>query len=104
MAVSLVPLFLKGADGVAFAGPVYLVAVLLLNAVLVVQSARLFKVPERAQASSLFHYSMLYLALLFVALAAERAGWQAAVAAIFAGWLCFELEKLSRPLGKTAAG
>ena len=102
--VSLVPLFLKNAEGIAFAGPVYLCAALLLNAVLVAQSARLFRVPERAQASSLFHYSMIYLAFLFVALAVERAGWQAALAAIFAGWVCFELEKLSRPLGKAAAG
>lgn len=104
VAVSLVPLFLRGADGLPFAGPVYLCAALLLNAVLVAQSTRLFRVPERAQASSLFHYSMIYLAVLFVSLAVERAGWQAALAAIFAGWVCFELEKLSRPLGKTAAG
>jgi hypothetical protein len=64
---------------------------------------RLFRTPDRSAASALFHYSMLYLALLFVAFAAERAGWSAVLATVFAGWVCFELEKLARPLGKAAA-
>lgn len=53
-------------------GGLYLGAALLLNGVLVWRSAQLYKRPERPQASSLFHYSMLYLALLFLAMAIDR--------------------------------
>lgn len=56
-----------------WSGVTYLASVALLNVWLIVLTARLFKSPERKQASSLFHYSMIYLALLFVAFAADQA-------------------------------
>ena len=62
-------------DGHAAVGWFYVVAAVLLNAWLLVLSLRLYRTPERRQASSLFHYSMLYLALLFLAMAIDRAHW-----------------------------
>lgn len=56
-----------------WSGLTYLASAALLNVWLIVLTARLFKSPERKQASSLFHYSMIYLALLFVAFAADQA-------------------------------
>jgi len=50
----------------------YLVAAIALNGVLVWLTIKLYQRPERPQASSLFHYSMLYLALLFLAMAIDR--------------------------------
>ncbi len=100
--VSLVPFFLHDADGVPWAGRFYMGAVLLLNAALCWYSARLWKSPEKPQASALFHYSMLYLGLLFVALGVERAGIMAAIVPIAALWICFELEKLCRTDAKIA--
>ena len=50
----------------------YLVAALALNAVLALRSLRLYLAPDRPRASSLFHYSMLYLALLFLFMAVDR--------------------------------
>lgn len=110
--VSLVPFFLMGADGEPLAGKFYAGAVLLLNVALAWFSLRLWKSPEKPQASALFHYSMLYLGLLFVSLAVEKAGVMAAIVPIGALWICFELEKLCRTeakiaaetVGKTAAG
>lgn len=54
------------------AGWLYLVAVIALNLVLLQQSVELYRLPERRQASRLFHYSMLYLALLFLVMALDR--------------------------------
>jgi protoheme IX farnesyltransferase len=51
----------------------YLVTAVLLNAVLVWYTIKLYQRPDRPRASSLFHYSMLYLALLFLAMAIDRA-------------------------------
>ena len=100
--VSLVPFFLHGADGTPLAGAFYLGVVLLLNAALCWFGVRLWKSPEKPQAGALFHYSMLYLGLLFVALGVERAGIMAAIVPIAALWICFELEKLCRTEAKIA--
>ena len=54
-------------------GWIYAGAALVLNALLVRYCARLFKTVDRPRASGLFHYSMLYLALLFLAFAIDRA-------------------------------
>jgi protoheme IX farnesyltransferase len=53
----------------------YLVAALLLNGMLLVRSLRLYQTLERSWTLSLYKYSMLYLALLFVAMAIDRALW-----------------------------
>jgi protoheme IX farnesyltransferase len=66
VAASALPFLLPGV------GWIYLVGVVLLNAYLVVKSAQLYRAPDRPRASSLFHYSMLYLALLFLFLAIDR--------------------------------
>ena len=66
--VSLLPLFVRPGLGVF-----YLVAAVLLNAALLLQSLRLYQKIERPRASSLFHYSMVYLALLFLMMAVDRA-------------------------------
>lgn len=63
-AVSLAPILL-GATWY------YGLAALVLNAVLLRGCARLYRQVDRPRASSLFHYSMLYLALLFLALAVD---------------------------------
>lgn len=54
-------------------GPGYLVAALLLNAVLMLRVYRLYRVIERQTALGLYKYSMLYLALIFLAMAVDRA-------------------------------
>ena len=64
--VSLLPFFQRETS------ILYLVGALVLNAVLALRSLRLYQAPDRPRASSLFHYSMLYLALLFLALAVDR--------------------------------
>ena len=51
---------------------IYLVSAVLLNIVLVRFCAKLYVRPERSQAKHLFHYSMLYLALLFLAMALDH--------------------------------
>lgn len=53
-------------------GWVYLAPAAVLNLVLVVQSLQLLKNPERPRAVRLFHYSMVYLALLFLMIAIDR--------------------------------
>jgi heme o synthase len=58
--------------GLHYAGWLYLIGAMLLNAVLVKYAARLYARPERPQASHLFHYSMLYLALLFLMMAVDH--------------------------------
>ena len=68
---SLLPLVFREGNFLA-AGWLYGMAALLLNGLLVLRSIKLYQQPDRKQASSLFHYSMIYLALLFVALAVDR--------------------------------
>jgi protoheme IX farnesyltransferase len=53
-------------------GWIYVSAAIVLNVVLVERCLRLVRKTERPQASSLFHYSMLYLALLFLGIAIDR--------------------------------
>jgi protoheme IX farnesyltransferase len=53
------------------AGVLYLCAALLLNACLLVLAQRLRRATTPARAGVLFHFSLLYLALLFVALAVD---------------------------------
>jgi protoheme IX farnesyltransferase len=75
VAISLAPFLLPfqvGAATVPGASWIYLSAVVLLNAILLQRSVQLYRNPTRPRASSLFHYSMLYLALLFLALALDR--------------------------------
>lgn len=54
------------------AGRIYFVSILLLNALLLLRSLQLYWKPSRPRASRLFHYSMAYLALLFLMLAIDR--------------------------------
>lgn len=53
-------------------GWLYVASAATLDAVLVLKSVQLLRQADRPHASSLFHYSMLYLALLFLALAIDR--------------------------------
>lgn len=53
----------------------YLVIALLLNGLLLARSLRLYQTLERSWTLSLYKYSMLYLALLFIAMAVDRAMW-----------------------------
>lgn len=70
-AASLSPLVIR--DGNSFAaGWFYGVAAILLNSLLMVRCIQLYRQPDRSNASKLFHQSMIYLALLFVALAVDR--------------------------------
>lgn len=73
VALSVLPLALpNGAGGSAAVGWIYLGAAALLNVVLLQRSFSLYQKPDRPHAVSLFHYSMLYLALLFLAMAIDR--------------------------------
>jgi protoheme IX farnesyltransferase len=63
VAATLLP-FLWHAAGIA-----YLVAALVLGAVLLAMAVALVRTTSRRRASQLFHFSLLYLALLFVAMA-----------------------------------
>ncbi len=67
VAVTAVP-FVQGQ-----AGWLYLGSAVLLNAYLLILCGKLYKVIDRPRASRLFHYSMLYLALLFLMVAVDRA-------------------------------
>jgi len=67
VAATLVPGF-TGTFGAA-----YLAAAVLLDAVLYVLAWRVWREATPARAGVLFHYSLLYLALLFVAVAADAA-------------------------------
>jgi protoheme IX farnesyltransferase len=73
--ISLLPFMLRQENGRLMAGGFYLGAAVLLNAVLLWRSFRLYQQPDRSRAKSLFHYSMLYLALLFLALAVDKVRW-----------------------------
>jgi len=75
VAISALPVLLQGRNGQSAVGWIYLAAAGLLNVVLVLRSAQLYRHPDRPRASSLFHYSMIYLALLFLAMAVDRAHW-----------------------------
>jgi protoheme IX farnesyltransferase len=54
-------------------GPVYVVCAVLLDGVFCVLAWRLWRQGTAARAAVLFHYSLLYLALLFVAVAVDAA-------------------------------
>ena len=56
-----------------FFGVLYLVAAGVLGAVFVALAWRLWRSSTPARASALFHYSLLYLALLFAAVAVDAA-------------------------------
>jgi protoheme IX farnesyltransferase len=73
--ISTMPLLLQGRSGHSAVGWVYLAPAALLNAVLLLRSLQLLRRPDRPRARSLFHYSMVYLALLFLAMAVDRAHW-----------------------------
>ena len=66
VAITLVPVLAR------LVGWTYAAIAAALNIYLLVLCIRLFRSPERPQASRLFHYSMLYLALLFTAVAVDR--------------------------------
>lgn len=53
-------------------GPAYLGGAALLNLVLFARSLQLYRKPDRPRAVSLYKYSMLYLALLFVVMVVDR--------------------------------
>ena len=53
-------------------GLIYFVSAIVLSGVLLVKSIQLFQKVERKQASALFHYSMIYLAVLFLMMAIDR--------------------------------
>ena len=55
------------------AGWTYFVGALILNAVFVVLALRLWRMPSRARAKATFHYSLVYLALIFVLMAIDAA-------------------------------
>jgi protoheme IX farnesyltransferase len=55
------------------AGWTYFVGAIVLNAVFVALAFRLWRRPDRAMAKATFHYSLLYLALLFVLMAIDAA-------------------------------
>jgi protoheme IX farnesyltransferase len=65
--VSVMPLF-QSDLGIAYFG-----GAVLLNLVLFARSLQLYRKPDRPRAVSLYKYSMLYLALLFVVMAVDRA-------------------------------
>lgn len=73
VAISLLPMLMRESGQTATVGLFYIVSAVVLNAVLVVRSVQLYRVNDRPHASKLFHYSMLYLALLFLAMAIDRA-------------------------------
>jgi protoheme IX farnesyltransferase len=69
VALSAVPLAL-GDVGWLYSG-----TAVLLNGVLMLRSLQLYKQPDHPRAGSLFRYSMVYLALLFLAMAVDRTMW-----------------------------
>ena len=71
VAISAAPAILHAANGLPAFGGLYLGAAVLLNALLLALSARLYRRPDRPGARVLFHYSMVYLALLFAAMAVD---------------------------------
>jgi protoheme IX farnesyltransferase len=65
-AVTLAPFFLPEV------GWIYAVTALVLNCILIYLCFQLYRRIDRPRASSLFHYSMLYLAILFLMFAVDR--------------------------------
>jgi len=65
-AVSLVPFFIHRL------GVLYLVSAILLSGLLIAKSVKLYNNVERKEASGLFHYSMIYLAALFLMMVLDR--------------------------------
>lgn len=53
-------------------GYIYVVSALMLNVPLIAMAIRLYRQTDRPHASRLFHYSMLYLAILFLMVAIDR--------------------------------
>jgi protoheme IX farnesyltransferase len=53
-------------------GWIYAVTALILNVILLYMCVKLYQQVDRPRASSLFHYSMLYLAILFLMFAVDR--------------------------------
>ncbi len=72
--ISLAPFVLPDPNSSSgmMAGWVYFVCALALNGFLLWRSVLLLRFPGKPRASYLFHYSMLYLFLLFLALAVDR--------------------------------
>lgn len=66
LVVSVLPYYLHAV------GLLYLISAFVLNAVLMVKTLQLYKCIERKKASGLFHFSMIYLALLFLVMAIDR--------------------------------
>jgi protoheme IX farnesyltransferase len=66
VALSLLPFFTGSA------GIVFLASTIALDVILIRLCASLWKRTERPQASALFHYSMIYLAALFLMLAVDQ--------------------------------
>lgn len=66
IATTLMPLALHAT------GAIYLIGAGLLNAAFLFYNVKLYLKPERPQAMAAFHFSMLYLALLFLTLALDR--------------------------------
>jgi heme o synthase len=73
--ISILPFLLHTNSGEAVVGWPYLGAAALLNGVLIRRSLQLYRQPDHPHARSLFHYSIVYLALLFLAMAVDRAHW-----------------------------
>ncbi|HEY3283789.1 MAG TPA: heme o synthase [Armatimonadota bacterium] len=73
LGISVSPILMRQQDGRAMVGWVYLGVAALLNAGLIARSFKLYLQPGKTQARSLFKYSMVYLALLFLAMAIDRA-------------------------------
>lgn len=67
--VTLLPWLLPQVGPVGF---IYVVGAMLLNVMLIKLCVGLYRQIDRPHASSLFHYSMLYLALLFLVFAVDR--------------------------------
>ncbi len=55
------------------AGPLYIAIAVLLNATLIYRVLQLYRVPERPRAVTLYKFSMLYLAVLFLTVAVDQA-------------------------------
>jgi protoheme IX farnesyltransferase len=71
VAISAAPLVL-GKNGGAAVGGLYVGTAVILNAALLWLTLQLYRRPDRPHAKSLFKYSMVYLALLFLAMAVDR--------------------------------
>lgn len=66
VAITVAPLVMRQA------GWIYLATIVALNTILSLRAWQLHSEPTRTRASGLFHYSMLYLALLFLGFAIDR--------------------------------